>query len=137
MTRFIDAPRSRARSFLSVMAAAGLAITVTLAGACWRDAPDNSWQAEVAVAELTSRFGPMADETRDAALERLDVQMSYLLERIEEMRETLQTRERAGEDYLNHLYEQAQLLNAMYMERLETYETLRLEAETERRLGGS
>ena len=77
----------------------------------------------------------MEDETRDAALERLDVQMAYLRERIEEMLDQIQAAEAEGERLGSHLYEQYELLTNMYLQRLVGLETLKLERETEIRLG--
>ena len=136
MTQFLEAPPSANRSPRSVAAAFVVMVVVAVAGACAGQVPEaQDPGGEMSAAQLTSSFGPMADETREAALRRLGVQMGYLTERIETARAEVQAFETAGEDYPQHIWEQYQLLNQMYLQRLETFETLKLEAETDRRLG--
>ena len=66
------------------------------AGACGTGSPPSADLGSEAARQITSRFGLMADETREAALERLDVQMAYLRERVEAMMAEIHAAEREG-----------------------------------------
>ena len=137
-------PRLRAGTLL----ASGLLFLVIAAtGACAGGTGNAaSSQAETtANVHFTSQAGFQSDDAMDAALERLDVQLAYLRERMEENR-----RERAdlpesaqmrGAQYDIEDWRSGQrmdqaygLLNSMYQERLKASETLKLERETKRRL---
>lgn len=141
MTRFIDTPHHRGRARTSVAMAAMLTLTLGVGAACAIGGPEvairtdaDPTRHEPSAAELTSRFPAMSDETRAETVRRLDVQMAYLVERMDDLLvsvEDYQTRDERIPDYLTQQYD---LLNNLYRERLETYETLKLEAETERRL---
>ena len=58
--------------------------------------------------------------------------MNYLVEEMD----VLENNARNG-DFPRHLSARYELLNSMYVERLEQYETLRMEAEVNRQLGVS
>ncbi len=135
MKRFIDTPPNDRLRKRSVWASAVVCAATVTVGACGSGAPPPQQVPADMAEELTSRFGPMADETRNATLERLDVQMAYLQERVEEIAAEIRDVEQSGLDPHSHLFEQYQLLSQMYLQRLETYETLKLERETELRLG--
>ena len=141
MTRHLDASHSPTRGRVATLGALLMALSVSVVAACAPDGREESRAAEDRAAEevdsrmLTSQFGMLSEETRDETLRRLDVQMSYLVGRIEDLAAMLRAGQEAGQDHPQHIYEQYQLLNRMYLDRLETYETLKLEAETERLLG--
>ncbi len=134
MKRFSNTPPNGSLRKRSSWAGGLLCLVTVVAGACGSGAPSSQEIGADVAEELTSLFGPMADETRDAALERLDVQMAYLQERVEEVAGQIREVELSGLDPHAHLYEQYQLLSRMYLQRLETYETLKLERETALRL---
>ncbi len=119
----------------SVVVSALLFVGIVGLGACGSTTTPPAAAAVDLAEAFTSRFGPMADETRDGALKRLDIQMTYLQERVEEVGADLRAAERVDEPLGHHVYRQYELLSNMYLERLETYETLKLERETEIRIG--
>lgn len=140
MRRFANKPESRHLRPLSSAAGAVACLGLVVLSACsgipgLRSSVSD--EARDAAEEITSRLGPMADETREAALERLDVQMAYLRERVEGAAGRIDELERSNQRVAPHVYEEYQLLNQMYLQRLETYETLKMERETEIRLGRS
>ena len=75
----------------------------------------------VAGIAITSQFGDLSTGAREVALERLEVQLEYLLNELGES--PIPSRARRN------------LLNELYRERLRTFELLRLEVETDRQLG--
>jgi beta-lactamase regulating signal transducer with metallopeptidase domain len=137
MKRFALTPTSRWNRPASTAMGFVSFLSIIALGACGgRSEPPPSPDIDVAE-QLTSQFGPMADETREAALERLDVQMAYLTERVEDVAAQISAAQADGRDPQPHVWEQYQLLSRMYLQRLETYETLKLERETEIRLNRS
>ena len=82
---------------------------------------------------------------REVEIERLDAELAYLRERMDELRDRQDAIPKLGpgrqpgpEDYPAYadLVQHQILLNEMYKERLRTYETLRMHQVTERRLEG-
>ena len=71
---------------------------------------------------------------RSQEFRRLGVQMEYLQREIKKISETLEKMK--GAEY-EMTYQRAQLLNAMYMQRLEKYETLKMEQFTKEALASS
>ncbi len=82
---------------------------------------------------FVSAYGEMTEQEREEVLTRLQVQMDYLTETLDVVRDSLQQNGEHG--VVNEqLLQRYQLLNGMYVQRLETFETLKMERETERRL---
>ncbi len=125
MSRFADSNR-RERTKVSTVLTVVMGLGVALSAACVGGAPDvPEPDAEFSAESFTMRFGPMSDENRGEALRLLDLQVKYLIEQMDEIRSgQLEPHARARYD----------LLESMYVERLEQYETLKMEAEVNRRL---
>ncbi|MDH3223969.1 MAG: M56 family metallopeptidase [Gemmatimonadota bacterium] len=128
MTRFADSIHqepTRASTVLTLAMGLGL----VLSAACVGGAPDvPEPEVNFSAEAFTMQFGPMSDEIRSEVLQRLDLQVNYLIEQMEEIR--------AGE-LQPHARARYDLLESMYVERLEQYETLKMEAEVNRQLGVS
>lgn len=123
--------------------AAGLLflVTTTLAACVGRtEGPDSS---VAATATGSSSAVSRTLEATQASLRRLEIELSYLRERMDELRaqEDAIPRTRPelppqGEDYERYsdLVQHQLLLNEMFQERLRQFETLRMNQETLRRL---
>ena len=129
MKRFTETPTSRPLRRRSSVTALSLLLGTALFGACagQLEEPDPE-DYDVGVA-ITSQFGDLAAGAREVALGRLEVQLDYL---VEEMELSNRMREAGG----SYQLEQRQgLLWELYIQRLRTYELLKLEVETDLRLG--
>ena len=134
MSRFTG--RAHARGFTGVgLLTLATGCAVAFLAACAGDvgeSADSPASTEVAAEAFTSEFGPMSDATREEALERLEIQVDYLVQEMDE----LEASARNG-DFPRHASARYELLNDMYVQRLHQYEALRMEAEVNRRLGVS
>ena len=119
MKRFAETPTSRPLRRWSSVSALSLLLGTALLGACagQERAPDS--EDYLAGIAITSQFGDLSTGAREVALERLEVQLEYLLNELEE----------------DSPRQRVSLLFELYEERLRTFELLRLEEETDRQLG--
>ena len=75
-------------------------------------------------------------ETSAGDLARLEVQIEYLTEELDDLRPRLEAASRNGENLeMMPEYRRFRLLQELYMQRLGAYETMKMEQETDRRLG--
>lgn len=132
---------SRFRSGSALAAGLLFLLTTTLAACVGRtEGPDSS---VAATATGSSSAVSRTLEATQASLRRLEIELSYLRERMDELRaqEDAIPRTRPelppqGEDYERYsdLVQHQLLLNEMFQERLRQFETLRMNQETLRRL---
>ena len=150
MKRFTETPTSRPLRRRSSLTAVSLLLGTALFGACAGQARDFDSEDYVAGVAITSQFGELPTGAREVALERLEVQLEYLLNEIagiNEMTEELvevweEARNRGGAfppDVPDRVPAQwisrRKLLDELYVQRLRTFELLRMDVETERQLG--
>ena len=142
MKQFADTnPTSRLRTGSALAAALLFLATTTLAGCVGRNERPDS--AEASTVYYMHSGSSQNEEAISSALRRLEIELTYLQERIGELREQSDAIPREdpdlppqGEDYLAYadLVQRQVLLNQMYQERVKQFETLRMNQETERRL---
>lgn len=138
MKRFTETHTSRPLRRRSSFTALLLLLGTALLGACAGQARDVDSEDYIEGVAITSRFGDLAAGAREVALERLEVQLGYLMEEISELSED-QMRG-GGFPIPSPLFprleaQRRNLLEELFRERLLTFELLKLEVETELRLG--
>lgn len=156
MKQFADTrPTSRLRTGSALAAALLFLVTTTVAGCVGRSEIPDSSQAPASISDAV-RYYPISvsDTVRyvhtvssqiqqaSAVLRRLEVELTYLQERMDELREEADAIPRTrpelppqGEDYpaYSRLMQRLTLLNEMLRERIREFEILMMQQETERR----
>lgn len=138
-------PTSRLRTGSALAAGLLVIVTATLAACTGRTEvaePSEAPSPIVYVSPASSQIQE-AMSTARRTLRRLEVELTYLQERIDELREQADAIPRThpelppqGEDYAaySRLMQRLTLLNEMLGERIKQFEILRMKQETERRL---
>ena len=150
MKRFADNPPTPRLRWGTALASVALFLATATLGACV-SRTEQTEMTEVAppreghgVRQVTPST-ESREAMREAEIERLDAELAYLRERMDELRDRQDAIPKLGpgrqpgpEDYPAYadLVQHQILLNEMYTERLRTYETVRMNQVTERRLEG-
>ncbi len=146
MKRFTETPTSRPLRRRSSLTALLLLLGTALLGACAGQTRDVDSEDYIEGVAITSQFGDLAEGAREVALERLEVQLQYLLNEIDGIDEMVATHREvyyeardAGRalppDIPPQVFRRHTALNELYDQRARTFELLRMDVETERRLG--
>ncbi len=142
MKHFTENPTSGPPRRRSSVGALSLLLGIALLGACaGQEREPDPEDYDIGVA-FPPQFGDMTAEAREVALERLEVQLDYLVNEIEgikaERTAMLLLRQAEGielDQSFTDLGTRRQLLGGFYRERLSTLELLRMEVATDRQLG--
>ena len=157
MKRFTETPTSRPLRRWSSISALSLLLGTALLGACVGQGNDPDSEAGpdsvlrwYGVAEFLPgtlptppQFGDLSAGDREVTLERLEVQLDYLMKEMEEIRaeedsifsEWLRGDRTPAPPRGSPKGQRRRLLNELYLQRLLSFEVLRMEVETELRQG--